>query len=42
VDNGDCPKYAECIDQSDDRGPKRECVCQLGMAMEGGKCIQVG
>jgi len=40
LDNGDCPQYAECVDLSDDEGSKYDCVCQLGMEMEGGRCIQ--
>ncbi len=37
LNNGDCPQYAECIDESDDTGPKHKCKCQLGLFMEGGK-----
>lgn len=37
LQNGPCPQYAQCIDESDDMGPKYRCECQMGLFMEGGQ-----
>ncbi|XP_059096721.1 uncharacterized protein LOC131891214 [Tigriopus californicus] len=38
-DNGPCPAGAQCYDRSDTLRPKYECICQMGMVMEGNRCI---
>ena len=38
-DNGECPKYSQCMDTSTDEKSDFECICQMGMVMEGGRCI---
>ena len=37
--NGNCTKHAKCIDNSTAAEPSFFCVCQMGMIMEGGRCI---
>lgn len=37
--NGNCTKHAKCIDNSTIAAPNFYCVCQMGMIMEGGRCI---
>jgi hypothetical protein len=39
VNNGKCPKDARCVDKKADLSPEFECVCQMGMVEEGGRCI---